>query len=85
MKVCKNCQFLDKKYVQVSATEMGLMHVCLNEECQDPVEGTPLQAQVARGNEAFCGLAGKRFKLREVKPDVQPVGDNVIILSSESK
>jgi hypothetical protein len=70
MKVCLECQFVDRKVVD---TQQGpqLVGVCTYEECRDPINGMPLPLQTARIQEAFCGIKGRYHKLQEQKPKAE--------------
>lgn len=45
-----------------------MVDMCQNQDCSDPVEGTPLQCQVARSNAEFCGIKGVRYKEKSKEP-----------------
>ena len=64
MKLCIDCQFVDKAVVQ-NGTHMGTMLICKNEECRNPISGEPMSCDAVRPNDAFCGIKAKHFKLQE--------------------
>lgn len=67
MKICRDCEFHKRGVVQMGP-QQGLMDVCTNSECRDPVEGNPLPCQVARQQLVFCGFEAKYFKKKEEAP-----------------
>lgn len=72
MKICKECDFCEEKVVDMqlpngqSIPQMGM--VCMHEECRDPVVGEQIPCNISRREQAFCGIQGKYYKLKEVKP-----------------
>jgi len=78
MKHCKKCSFSNYVAVQ-NGPQMQMVDVCTNEECSNPVDGSPIPCQVARSNEVFCGIKAKYFKMVEevVKEEKK---DNIIQL-----
>jgi hypothetical protein len=67
VKICRDCEFFKN-----AAVDMGkgleMMAVCTNDECRDPVDGSPMPAIVARKEQVFCGIQAKYFKLKVEKP-----------------
>lgn len=66
MKICADCKYSKKEFVQMTPNQMGAILVCTNMECRDPVEGGPIPCNVARSQPAFCGLPAK---YHEPKPE----------------
>jgi len=68
MKICIDCNFAEM--VQI-ANHPDKVLACTHGECRDPISGVPLPLTTARSQEAFCGIKGRYFKLKELiaKPD----------------
>ena len=64
MRYCKDCQYSKKEYVQVG-NQAGMVLVCENEECRNPVDGSAFPCDLLRREVVFCGLVGKHFKAKE--------------------
>lgn len=77
-KFCINCEFMDKRPAEVGRGQMAMVPMCSNISCAEPVEGNPLPCQVARSNEAFCGMAGKHFAKKKEVPKEE--GGNIVML-----
>ena len=39
--------------------------MCQNQECRDPVEGSPIPCNFARRDVAFCSITGKYWVAKE--------------------
>ena len=67
MKICIDCNHAEM--VQIGHGEKVL--ACTHAECRDPISGVPLPLTTARTNDAFCGVKGRYFKLKEIiaQPD----------------
>lgn len=68
MKICIDCEFTKMTTIE---TDRGPQRVlaCTYAECRDPISGVPLPLTTARTQEAFCGIKGRYFKLKE--PEVK--------------
>jgi hypothetical protein len=65
--------------MQVSATQLAMMAVCLHPELQDPVEGTPLPCQTIRSNVEFCGIKGLKWKENDKVQDAEVTAERKVI------
>jgi len=72
MKICIECNFAEMTTIE---TDRGPQRVlaCRHDECRDPISGVPLPLTTARTQEAFCGIKGKFFKLKEEKKEESKV------------
>ena len=64
MKLCKDCQFMEKQAMQVGPSAQMVPH-CMHEECRHPVYGDPVPCQVARQEIVFCGFKAQYWKKKE--------------------
>ena len=79
-KFCKDCEFYNRTAVQVGPGQMGMMEVCNNEDCLNPVSAEAMPCGAVRSNEAFCGIAGKYYKKKEEAPkNLQEIRDRNVI------
>ena len=64
MKLCIECQFVKKAYIQIGNTT-GPTLLCTNEECRNPISGEAMSCDAVRPNDAFCGIKAKHYKQKE--------------------
>lgn len=69
MKFCTDCDFSKKEVVQFPNGQAGMVLVCQNMECRNPVDASMFPCEIVRREQIFCGIGAKYFKLKEV-----PVG-----------
>lgn len=68
MKVCINCQYVDKVSMQVGHGQYALVPTCRHPENVDPVDGEAILCKTARTNEVFCGINAKHYRAAEKQP-----------------
>ena len=83
MKVCTNCYYHDRAATQIGNGQMGMVDICRNLECCNPVDGSPMPCVPVRQNDLFCGIRGRFFKQKDPEPKAsssEEVKENVIQL-----
>jgi hypothetical protein len=79
MKFCRDCNFkIEKSIPGPDGRIITGIWFCKHEECADPVIGEALPCVRARQDQAFCGLNGRYFKVKE-QPIEELRQDNNII------
>jgi len=68
LKICLECEFSKESFGKTPDGQLVPNILCTSPECRDPVVGEPMPCSFARREQAFCGVQGKYFKLKEVKP-----------------
>lgn len=68
MKICMECDFYKRATLQAPDGRVGMADICVNSECRDPVDGSPLPCQVARQQVAFCGIDAKHYRQKKEAP-----------------
>ena len=76
-KYCRDCVSFKTDLQPHPNGQYIKMYLCLNVNCSDPVDASPIPCGVARREAILCGMLGKYY---EKKKEVAKQEDNVIQL-----
>ena len=64
-KYCKDCNFFKTDLQAHPSGQYIKTYLCLNVNCSDPVDASPIPCGFARREATLCGLQGKYFQKKE--------------------